>query len=162
MAIINTPLAPCTGRLADTICHYDCQMRERWLLMPTAAYAAALALIGLWATPVDQNVAVAELAPVRWMAGLLDLTTPESYRLVEMSANVALFIPLGALVLLWWPRWTWWQAAAVAFASSLAIETLQAILRPDRFATFTDLAANTVGGALGGLLTLWARRLLRR
>lgn len=137
-------------------------MRERWLLVPTAAYIAALALIGLWATPVDQNVAVAELPPVEWMAGVLDLNVKESYKLVEVAANVALFVPLGALVLLWWRRWGWVQAAAVAFACSLSIEILQAAVRPERFATVSDLAANTAGGALGGLLTIGGRRLVKR
>lgn len=137
-------------------------MRERWLLLPTAAYVAALALIGLWATPVDQNVAVAQLPLVEWMAGLLDLTVPQSYKAVEVAANVALFIPLGALVLLWWPRWSWVHAAVIAFASSLAIETLQAIVRPERFATLSDLVANTAGGAIGGLLTVGGRELVRR
>lgn len=133
-------------------------MRERWLLVPAAAYLATLALIGLWATPVDQNVAVTELAPVEWLAGLLDLTAPESYRFVEVAANIALFVPLGALALLWWRQWGWMHAAAIAFAGSLTIETLQVILRPERFATLNDLAANTAGGAIGGLLTIGGRR----
>lgn len=137
-------------------------MREPWLLVPTAAYAAALALIGLWATPVDQNVAVAELPPVEWMASLLDLTTTQSYKFVEVSANVLLFVPLGALVLLWRRQWGWVHATVIAFAISLGIEALQEIVRPERVATLNDVAANTVGGAIGGLLTIGARGLVRR
>lgn len=137
-------------------------MRERWLLVLTVAYGAALALIGLWTTPVDQNVAVAELAPVRWVASLLDLTEPQSYRLVEAASNVALFVPLGALVLLWCRDWGWVRATAVAFAASLAIETMQAIVRPERFATLNDIVANTAGGAIGGLLIVGGREILRR
>lgn len=137
-------------------------MRERWLLVPTAAYFAVLALIGLWATPIDRNVAVTDLPPVEWVASLLDLTVSESYRFVEAAANVALFVPLGALVLLWRPRWGWVHAAAIAFASSLAIEILQTILRPERVATFNDVVANTAGGAIGGLLAIGGRQLVRR
>lgn len=137
-------------------------MRERWLLLLTGAYVVTLAIIGLWATPVDQNVAVAELPPVELLAQMLDLTPKQSYRLVESVSNVALFVPLGALVLLWCPRWGWLHATAVTFVASLAIETLQAIVRPERVATFNDIAANTAGGAIGGLLTVGAREIVRR
>lgn len=137
-------------------------MRERWLLLLTAVYVIALAIIGLWSTPVDQNVAVAELPPVELLARLLNLTASQSYGLVESVSNVALFVPLGALVLLWWREWGWMRAAGVAFASSLTIEILQAIVRPARVAAIADIAANTVGGAIGGLLVVGGRELVRR
>jgi glycopeptide antibiotics resistance protein len=128
----------------------------------TAAYVVALLLIGLWKTPIDQNVAVTELAPVVWMADLFNLTASQSYRAVEAGANVVLFMPLGALVLLWRRDWTWWHATVIAFATTSVIETAQQVLRPERFASAGDLIANTVGGAIGSLSVAAVRHLGRR
>ena len=136
--------------------------RERRLVVLSAAYVVALALIGFWRTPVDQNVAVTELAPVVWMADLFGLTVPQSYSAVEAAANVALFMPLGALVLLWRRDWTWVHATLVALATTTAVEVLQQLLRPERFASVRDVVANTLGGAIGALLLAAWRRVARR
>lgn len=132
-------------------------MRTRWLLLLAGAYALALALIALWPTPVDRGVSVSTLAPVRWLADVLDLKPWEAYNLVEASANVVLFVPLGALVLLWFSGARWWHAVAIAFATTVTIELLQQALRPDRFATLSDVIANTLGGAIGALLVVATR-----
>ena len=136
--------------------------RERRLLVLSAAYVVALALIAFWRTPVDQNVAVTQLAPVEWMANALGLTVPQSYSAVEALANVALFIPLGALVLLWRPRWAWTHATLVALSATSLIELLQQLLRPERFASVRDVVANTLGGAIGAILVISWRRVLKR
>jgi len=136
-------------------------MRSRWLLLASAAYALALVLIGLWRTPVDQNVAVTSLAPVVWLRRLLDLDVHQSYVLVEALANVALFVPLGVLVLLWRPGWGWLASTAVALGATVAIEVLQQALRPERFASIDDVVANTAGGAIGGLLVVTSRAIRR-
>ena len=137
-------------------------MRSRWLLLSAGAYALALALIGLWKTPVDRNVAVVDLPPVAWTIRQLGLTPWEGYDLVEFTANIALFVPLGVLMLLWWRQRGWLHAAGVAFATSLTIEILQQVLRPERFASVSDVVANTAGGAIGGLLVVAGRRLRSR
>jgi glycopeptide antibiotics resistance protein len=137
-------------------------MRSRWLLLAAGAYALALALIGLWKTPVDRNVAVVDLAPVAWTIQRLGLEPWQGYDLVEFTANIALFVPLGVLMLLWWRQRGWLQAAGVAFATSLTIEVLQQVLRPERFASPSDVVANTAGGAIGGLLVVAGRRLRAR
>jgi glycopeptide antibiotics resistance protein len=64
--------------------------------------------------------------------------------------------------MLWRPTWGWAHAAAAAFSTSLLIEISQAIIRPERFATWTDLAANTAGGVIGGLLVIAGRQVVRR
>lgn len=137
-------------------------MRSRWLLLTAGAYALALALIGLWKTPVDRNVAVVDLAPVAWTIDRLGLDPWQGYDLVEFTANIALFVPLGVLLLLWWRHRGWLHAAGVAFATSLTIEILQQLLRPERFASVSDVVANTAGGAIGGLLVVAGRRLRPR
>ena len=134
-------------------------MRSRWLLLAAGAYALALALIGLWKTPVDRNVAVVDLPPVAWTIRQLGLTPWEGYDLVEFTANIALFVPLGVLMLLWWRQRGWLHATGVAFATSLTIEILQQLLRPERFASVSDVVANTAGGAIGGLAAIALRKL---
>jgi glycopeptide antibiotics resistance protein len=129
--------------------------------MLTGAYVLVLGAIGLWKSPVDQHFAVVRLRPVVWMADLLGLTVPQSYTAVEAGANVVLFIPLGALVLLWRRDWTWLHATLVAFATTALIETGQQVLRPERFASMSDIVANTLGGAVGALLVVGWRRLRR-
>lgn len=136
-------------------------MRARWLLLLTGVYSLALALIGLWRSPIDRNIPVTKLAPVVWTADLFHLSFAQSYHLTEASANVVLFIPLGALVLLWRPEWHWWQATLVALATTIVIETLQQVLRPERFASLNDVFTNTLGGLIGALLVTVARRLRR-
>lgn len=137
-------------------------MRSRWLLLTAGAYVLALALIGLWKTPVDRNVDVIDFAPVEWATRQLGLTPWQAYDLIEFSANIVLFVPLGVLLLLWWQQRGWLLAAAVAFGTSLTIEVMQQVLRPERYASLSDVVANTTGGAIGGLLVVAGRRLRRR
>jgi glycopeptide antibiotics resistance protein len=137
-------------------------VRDKRLLAITGAYVVALALIGFWRTPIDENVAVTQLAPVVWMADLFDLSGAQSYRAVETAANVVLFMPLGALVLLWRRDWTWVHATLVALAATSLIELLQQLLRPERFASLRDVVANTLGGAIGALLTVCWRHAVKR
>ena len=137
-------------------------MRSRWLVLATGLYAVALALIGLWKTPVDRGVPVTDFAPVRWLTDLLDLQPWQAYNLVEASANVVLFVPLGVLVLLWFRSWSLLAAVGVALVTTIAIELLQQVLRPERFASLSDVVANTLGGLIGGLLVVGTRALSRR
>ena len=137
-------------------------MRNRRLLVLTAAYGLALAMVGFWRTPIDQNVPVVKLPPAVWMQDGLGLTITQSYHAVEAGANVMLFVPLGALVVLWRRDWTWLHAAAIAFATTALIETAQQVLRPERFAAVSDLVANTLGGAIGALVIMAGRSVVRR
>jgi glycopeptide antibiotics resistance protein len=58
-----------------------------------------------------------------------------------------MFVPLGLLVTRVTRRW-WWGLAIPA-ALSGAAELAQLLLRPERFPTWTDVATNTSGAALG-------------
>jgi VanZ family protein len=133
-------------------------MRARWIVVVAGAYGLALALIGLWPTPVDRNLAIVQLPPVAWVLRHLGLEPWEGYNLIEFSANIVLFVPLGILVLLWRTDWGWGRATLLAFAATVTIEVLQNVLRPERFASINDVVANTLGGALGALLVVAARR----
>ncbi|MEV4703394.1 VanZ family protein [Actinoplanes sp. NPDC049316] len=74
--------------------------------------------------------------------------------------NVVMFVPLGVLVPLLWPAaGSLRRIAALSFAASAAIETLQLVwwltLGSFRTVDVNDLIANTAGGVAGALV-LWA------
>jgi glycopeptide antibiotics resistance protein len=78
--------------------------------------------------------------------------------------NVVLFVPLGVLVPLLWPAArSLRRIAAVSFAASAAVETLQLVwwltLGSLRTVDVNDLIANTAGGVAGVFLL---RAVLRR
>lgn len=109
-----------------------------------------VAVIVLWPTPVDRNAAGILTRGLGFLHrhGLSDFVT---YGLVEFTANIVMFAPLG---LFWFllapPRWRWWGPAA-GFVLSTGIEAAQYLLLPHRFATPYDVLANTLGAALGTL-----------
>lgn len=137
-------------------------MRTRWILAPVAAYALTLSLIALWASPVDRGVKVVDLAPVAWMVQTFGLTAQQGYDFTQFTANIVLFVPLGIFAMVLRPHWRWWHVTAFSAAVSATIELLQELFRPHRFATFSDIIANTAGGAIGALACLawitWSRR----
>lgn len=137
-------------------------MRPQWLAVGAVVYGLGLAVVGLWETPVDRNVAVLQLRPVAWAVRVAELDPGTAYDVIEFSANIVLFVPLGLLLLLIWPRARWWHATLFSAVTAGTIEILQELYRPERFATVRDVVANTIGGALGALLVVIGRRLSRR
>lgn len=122
------------------------------------AYVAALVAIACWPTPVDRGVDVLDSWPVRWLESSCGLPRPTGYDVVQTAANVVLFVPLGwfAVAL---TRLTWWQVTVAGLVASVTIELGQAWLRPERFATASDVVANTSGALIGALA---ASAVLRR
>jgi glycopeptide antibiotics resistance protein len=131
--------------------------RSRLTLVGAGIYGAALLLVGLWPTHVDRNIDVVGTAPVQWMIRAFDLSTTEAYNAVEVAANVALFVPLGALAMVWLSRWP--RAVLLGFVASAAVEILQELARPGRTASWGDVVANTSGAGLGAAAVLvWRLR----
>ncbi|MFF7683634.1 VanZ family protein [Microbacterium sp. NPDC007973] len=80
--------------------------------------------------------------------------------LVEFSANVLLFVPLGVLVVAW--RRRWWQGILLGLVLSAAIEIAQLAFLPTRVADPRDVVANTLGAAVGvGVAIVLSRRIVR-
>ncbi|NUT59290.1 MAG: VanZ family protein [Agromyces sp.] len=79
---------------------------------------------------------------------------------LEFLANVALFTPLGALLVLAFPGVRWWAVLLTGFLLSVGIELVQLAI-PSRVSAVSDVVANTAGTALG-LLFVWRRRGGRR
>jgi VanZ family protein len=129
------------------------QPRRRIARWEFFAYALVLGAIALWPTPVDRagaGLLVKALKELhrRGMPGWID------YAFVESASNVLLFIPLGVLVVSILGRRQWWAGGAVGMLLSALIELAQFVFLPARYPTLLDVAANTGGAALGGLLML--------
>jgi hypothetical protein len=73
----------------------------------------------------------------------------------ERAVNVAIFVPVGLLLVRITRRW-WWSLLAVA-AFSFLIESAQAATR-GRVADAVDVALNSVGGLVGVLVVLAVAR----
>ena len=71
------------------------------------------------------------------------------YGVVELAANVLLFLPLGALVARILGARLWWGGVAVGFVVSVLIELAQLVFLPARFPSVADVAANTFGAMVG-------------
>ena len=122
-----------------------------------AAYLACLAFVLLTPSADVPSSSVTWLAEMGTRLGLPGpLVVPSR---VEFIANVLILMPLSFLGSALLPRLTWRDWTAYAFALSGAVETVQALLFPDRSATFKDVVANTSGALLGAVaftLAVWA------
>ncbi|WP_210649308.1 VanZ family protein [Nocardioides sp. SYSU D00065] len=87
-----------------------------------------------------------------------DWASPDHY---GFALNVVLFVPLGVIAALL-TRWSWWRVVLAAALASTAIEVVQWLFL-DRVGDEADVAANTLGAALGaGAVSLLARLRSRR
>ncbi|WP_327019618.1 VanZ family protein [Arthrobacter sp. Soil762] len=122
-----------------------------------------LALVAFWPSPVDEPVK-GELASVLKFLHAHGIPAWFNYKFVEASANVALFIPLGAVAALAYPKKHWWHIGILGLLFSGCIELGQLLFLHNRFASLLDLVTNTGGAVLGAVLAaaalkrLWARR----
>ena len=122
-------------------------MARRILFILIAVYAVGLAVVAFWPVPVDRGIhgVLLRLIAVLDTHGLPFV----SYAMVEFTANVVLFLPLGLLLAAATRRGSRLLALAFCIAASLAIELGQAVFLPERFASPLDLLANSLGAAIG-------------
>ena len=121
-------------------------------------YIGVLALVVFWPSPVDQDSAGTLKAVLRRLHGM-GMPGWVNYSFVENLANVLMFVPFGLLGAAWLSERRIWMAAAGGIAASCLIETAQAVLLPNRFATIYDVTANSLGAALGCILVYaWRSR----
>jgi len=81
---------------------------------------------------------------------------------LELGANVVMFVPLGILAALLLPPRRWWVALVGAFLASVSVETVQSAALPHRFGSLRDVLANTLGAAIGISLVAVHRARARR
>jgi len=125
------------------------EARRRGLLAAlTVAYLGLVAFATLGPTWVVSGA----LDLARGFAELLPGSTPQPATL-EFAANVAMFVPLGMLLLLLLGPRRWWLAALLTLGLTGGIELVQAGM-PSRVSDLRDVAANSGGAVLGILLGL--------
>ncbi|MFE5407282.1 VanZ family protein [Microbacterium sp. NPDC056569] len=140
-AITDAPAlapAPPTTAAVATVHRRRAQGRSIRLLV---IYAVLLALIAFWPTPVDRGA-----------SGLLEAITHAvpwlTYDVIETSANVVLFVPFGLLLALALPLHRG-VVIPIALATTLVIESGQALLLAERTPSLRDIVANVLGAAIG-------------
>lgn len=111
------------------------------------AYIAVVLVITMWPSPRDPGRIPLLRRLLDWAHGVgvpawFDVPT------LEVTANVAMFAPLGLLLASSRRLPRPWLAVVAALTFSGAIETVQ-ILLPGRYPTLQDVVANTAGAALG-------------
>ncbi|MEI2714283.1 MAG: VanZ family protein [Nocardioides sp.] len=135
--------------------------------LASAAMVVYLACLGL--LTFQPGGATANWAVVRAVDLLSRLQFPPTianeYRM-GVLLNVAMLMPLPMLGMWLLPRTNWRDWTACAFLTSLTIEVLQ-VPMTTRDASYSDIAANTAGALVGGLLFLagrwlWDSHRLRR
>lgn len=94
----------------------------------------------------------------RWTAELGIASYERSAFVLEILANVALFVPVGLLLPFVWSRMRLWHVVLIGAGMSIVIETVQGLM-PSRFPTLSDVIANTTGALIGGLIALLLMRL---
>ena len=121
------------------------------------AYLAALAQIAFWPTPVDRGPHGSISSVVLWLHAH-GVPAWLDYESIEFSANIALFVPVGLLVVLLVDTRRWWIGAligaVIGTVVSCAIEVGQLVFLPERFATVNDVIANSLGALLGTLMAV--------
>jgi hypothetical protein len=126
------------------------------LLPLLAAGAIGLVLVVLLA-PQHMDAPISWLGRSRLLGSAVAGGTPLWWALEDLS-NVALFVPLGAVLARWLRPWTAW---VVAVAASIACETAQLWI-PTRHASPRDVLMNAIGAGLGVALVVAHRRLAAR
>ncbi|WP_349863113.1 VanZ family protein [Leifsonia sp. WHRI 6310E] len=122
-------------------------MPRRILAAVTLVYLLVVAWITLNPFPPDPhgNRLLTSLLALFAETPLLAWVT---YDVVEFSANILMFVPMGVLLTLLLGREHWWLALALGVVATLTIEFVQLFL-PARFSDPRDLLSNTLGTLLG-------------
>ncbi|MEO5665027.1 MAG: VanZ family protein [Nocardioides sp.] len=130
--------------------------RHPFLSLLTFAYLGFVGLVTL--TPSSAQLdysALAErvLARLETYPDLEPVTARLTVERVEFLANIGLFVPVGAFVLLLFGSRLWWIAVLGGIALTSAIETAQRSI-PGRVSDPRDVVANSAGAVIGVVLAL--------
>ncbi len=115
-------------------------------------YAAVLALIGLWPSRVDDPAG-------SFLRGLTHVIPWATYARIEFGANILLFAPFGVLLALILTQR--YLILPIALVTTVAIESLQALVLARRVPSVMDIVANLTGACIGLLIVVfleWSRQ----
>ena len=124
--------------------------RARVTAAVVAVYAVGLAFLLFWSGAVTR--------PFDPVLRRLRELVPYGDTLLEIGANVVVFIPLGALIVWLLPRRRWWLGILAGIAVSVAAELVQAMFLSDRVGSARDVFANSLGVCLGAGTVAWLTR----
>ena len=121
-----------------------------------AGFAIVVLANTLTPEPVDRG---AQPTIARLLSALHRRGIPSwfDYSTIEFVANIALFVPLGFLLVMLLPMQRWWLALIVGPALSIGIELTQLTTFADRFASVGDVIANSSGVIVGAGLGVAVR-----
>lgn len=134
----------------------------RWISVAVlAGFLLAVALITLTPGPPDPE---GQRALIAWLARAHRSGLPGwiTYDLIESGANVVMFLPLGLFGALALPAGRRWAVVPALVLLTVGIELTQAAGLAGRYASVSDVLANSAGAVLGWLLALLVVRLLHR
>ena len=127
-------------------------------LLPLLAAGAVGVVLVVLLAPQHTDLPIAWLSRSRLLGDAMNGGAPLWWALEDLS-NVALFVPLGAVLAI---RLRPLSAWGLAVAASIACETAQLWI-PTRHASVRDVLMNTVGAGIGvGLLVLHRRSAARK
>ena len=131
----------------------------RVLLVP---YIVGVALIVWLPASIAGRATSIAFRIARYVSEHYGIAYATSATIFEFVANIALFIPLGLLLVAAWPRSNAWVVLLIGYSASATIELVQTML-PSRYPTLSDVVANTIGTAIGCLaVRLFVQRHPRR
>lgn len=120
------------------------------------AYGSVVIAATMSPTPLDSGYrgAIDKVLAVMHRNGL-----PErfDYAEVEFTANILMFVPIGFFIGLVLPRVAVWAGIFIVPALSGGIEFVQGQMLAERFATWHDVLANSLGGWVGLLVAMIIR-----
>ena len=128
--------------------------RGRVLAAAGAVLAGLFVILLLPTGDVPSTVVQAVSRSLRHEGAPIWLSAPSLW---ERLLNVALFVPVGAVLALLVPRWPVVGVTLLGFAGSLAFEAVQANLLPGRDGSWWDVATNTAGTLLGAAVVSLTR-----
>jgi glycopeptide antibiotics resistance protein len=136
-------------------------MRVTFVLVFLVLYGLLVLVVTLTPTTLDQGYesSISKILAVFHRHGLPNWFR---YATLEFGANIAMFVPLGFLLSLVLPSRIWWIAIIACPVISTGIEVAQHLFLSGRFATVSDVIANSAGGAVGAVLALVLRGVVHR
>ncbi|KZX20501.1 VanZ family protein [Rathayibacter tanaceti] len=128
--------------------------RSRLLPLATLVWLAVIALITLTPAPYPPGEPNSVIRGIIAFLGSTPLTGWFDFDVAEFTANVLLFVPLGALLAAQLPPRRRLLGAVIGLGVSAVVETSQLLWLPTRVSDVQDLVSNGSGSLLGALLTI--------
>jgi glycopeptide antibiotics resistance protein len=125
--------------------------RHPYISAATFGYLAVVAWLTLSPQAPDQRD-----GPLWQLALFLDqfsATEWLTFNDLEFVANIALFVPVGLFFVLLVGKRHWWLALTLAIGLTAAIEWVQQFI-PSRVSDVRDILSNSLGAAIGVMITL--------